>query len=246
MRQLFFIGLLLSLIAACDETENFIVDYQYEYFPLEVGKYITYQVDSVTYSSQAGGGILIDTSSYQLREMVTDTFRDNTNRLVYEIERERRHTPSDAWEAAEVLTVVRTQTQLEWTENNRKFIKMLFPFQQDSIWNGNLFFDPSEYVAIRGEVIEMFKSWEYSVAEVDVPSTIDNFTFDSTAIISQANSENLIELRYSMEQYAKNLGLVYKEMKILDTQCIQDCEGQTWEQKAEKGFILRMTVIGFN
>jgi len=246
MRIFFFIAVIFAFITSCDETEDFIVDYQYDYFPLEIGHFVTYQVDSITYSSQAGGGIFIDTATYQLRETIVDTFRDNTNRLAYEIERQRRETPTDDWEDAEVLTVVRTSNHLEWTENNRKFLKMVFPPKQDSTWNGNLYIDVSDLVAIRGEVIELFKSWEYSFSELNVPATIDNFSFDSTATVTQSNAENLIELRYSVEQYAKDVGLIFKEMKILDTQCISDCDGQSWEQKAEKGFILRMKVIDYN
>ena len=96
------------------------------------------------------------------------------------------------------------------------------------------------------EVIEAFKGWEYLVNELDVPSSVNNFSLDSTSTISYANSENVIELRSAKEQYAKNIGLIFKEYKILDTQCISDCIGMTWEEKAEQGFILRMTMIDYN
>ena len=52
--------------------------------------------------------------------------------------------------------------------------------------------------------------------------------------------------QYFFCEQRKNVGLIFKEMKILDTQCIIDCEGQPWEQKAEKGFILRMEIISHN
>ena len=61
-----------------------------------------------------------------------------------------------------------------------------------------------------------------------------------------SNSENVIELRFAKEQYAKNIGLIAKEYLILDTQCIEDCIGMTWEEKAEQGFILRMKMIDYN
>ena len=107
-------------------------------------------------------------------------------------------------------------------------------------------FDEFELISVNGEVIEAFKGWEYLVNELDVPSSVNNFSLDSTSTISYANSENVIELRSAKEQYAKNIGLIFKEYKILDTQCISDCIGMTWEEKAEQGFILRMTMIDYN
>jgi hypothetical protein len=64
--------------------------------------------------------------------------------------------------------------------------------------------------------------------------------------VQNADSENLIELRLAHEKYARGVGLVYRELWILDTQCIEDCIGMTWEQKAEKGFILKQTLIDHN
>jgi hypothetical protein len=236
------IGFLIVFSSCDDEIDSSVIDYKYEYFPLTIGESIIYDVDSIIYSSLSGGGILKDSIQYELRETVADTFRDNTNRLIYEIERERRDSASMLWRLEEVLTVHQGQTQLEWTENNRKFLKILFPPKVDDTWDGNMYFDATELVPIKGEVIELFKSWESSVAELDIPMTINNFSSDSTLTIYHANSENLIELRLFKEVYAKNIGLIQQETMILDTQCITDCIGQTWEEKAEKGFILRKTI----
>ena len=57
---------------------------------------------------------------------------------------------------------------------------------------------------------------------------------------------NLIELREAIEKYARNVGLIEKQMRILDTQCIIECEGEPWEVKAEKGFILKQRILEFN
>ncbi|MEL6865958.1 MAG: hypothetical protein AAFP19_16145, partial [Bacteroidota bacterium] len=67
--------------------------------------------------------------------------------------------------------------------------------------------------------------------------------FDSVATIYQADNENAIELRYSIEKYARNIGLVYREMRILDTQAIVD---DPWEEKAQKGFIIRQQITRHN
>ena len=242
----FFIISMIVVFAACDSNiEDYQTDYKYEYFPLEMGKTLTYEVDSIVYSTSSGGDILKETASYELRETVVDTFRDNENRLVYEVERQRRDSATMDWQIQEVLKVYRGETRLEWTENNRTFLKMIFPIKAEQTWDGNMFFDETELVAIRGEVIELFKSWESQTADVDVPATVNSNSFENTTTIYQANAENLIELRFSQEQYAKDVGLIYKEVMILDTQCIEDCLDMTWEEKAEKGFILRMRIKAF-
>lgn len=232
-------------IFSCEETiENLEIDFNYEYFPLEIGKHIIYNVDSVTYST-LNDAILIDTATFQWRETVVDTFRDNAGRLIYEVEREQRNTLSENWQRVNVLAVYRGGDRLEWTEGNRKFLKMTYPLS-DTVWDGNMYIDESEIVAIKNEPIELFKGWSYEVVSLDAPYDINNFNFNECLIITQANVENAIELRYSREVYAENVGLIYKEMKILDTQCISDCIDQTWEEKAERGFILKMSVVEYN
>lgn len=243
---LLILSCLCILLVSCDETEDFVLDTKEAYYPLEIGKYITYSVDSIRYSSSSGGGIDVDTSTFQWQEMVVDTFRDGANRLVYEVERMRRDSASQNWQLVNVLAVTKTEDRVEWVEDNRRFVKMLFPLKLEDTSNVFQYFDEFELVSVNGEVIEAFKSWEYLVDELDIPSSVNSFSFDSTSTVSYANSENVIELRLAKEQYAKNIGLVFKEYKILDTQCISDCVGMTWEEKAEQGFILRMKMIDYN
>lgn len=244
--HLFFLLGLFVLLNACDKQDDFTTDFKYEYFPLEIGKYITYSVDSIIYST-FDGNISIDTGSYQIRETIVDSSRQNSiGKLVYEIERERRKDASEAWKIESVLVVHQAINRLEWTEDNRKFVKMVFPLKLGETWDGNQYFDETEPVSIKGEVIEMFKGWDYEITTIDESYTVSNFDFDQTMVVSQANSENAIEYRYSTERYAKGIGLIEKEIKILDTQCITDCIGQNWEEKAEKGFILKMRMIDHN
>lgn len=243
---LFILSCLCIVFVSCDETDDFELDTKEAYFPLEIGKYITYSVDSIRYGAASGGGTNIDTSTFEWREMVVDTFRDGENRLVYEVERMRRDNPNQDWQIVNVLSITKTADRIEWVENNRRFVKMFFPLKLEDTSNVFQYFDEFELVSIGGEVIEAFKAWEYIVDELDVPSSVNSFSFDSTSTISYANSENVIELRIAREQYAKNIGLIAKEYMILDTQCITDCIGMTWEEKAEQGFVLRMKMIDHN
>src|SRR5690606_24012329 len=109
-----------------------------------------------------------------------------------------------------------TSNGIEWIEENLRFIKMVFPLREGVEWNGNKHIDVTTIIPIAGESVEVFKSWSYEALSVGETEIIGDFVFDEVATLSQADSENLIELRYSQEKYAKNIGLVYREMKILE------------------------------
>ena len=121
-----------------------------------------------------------------------------------------------------------------------------------SNWDGNLWIDKEREIEIAGERIRPFKNWDYSVDSIDVICQIGQFTFDSTLVITEADDNNVIERRFSRAWYAKHIGLVKKEQWILDSQyCNQipiptDCTSIPWEQKAEKGYILRQVVLEYN
>ena len=139
-------------------------------------------------------------------------------------------------------------------------IKMVSPIQENRRWDGIVYIRRDTLVPIRGGSIDMFKDWDDFVCEnigntfVD---TLSNTVYTDVAKIVQVDKTNNIERRFSTEVYAKNIGLVYKEMRILDTQCrtpgtctgnsdIAACIGTPWYLKAEKGFILKQSLIEHN
>jgi len=223
------------------------IEFGYDYFPLEIGKYIEYDVDSIIYDIGAGSSVTVRNNSIQVREEVTDSFPDNEGRIVYRIERFERNDAAEEWRVNDVWTAVVTDRQAERIEENLRFIKMVFPVSDNTNpWDGNKYIDENLVIPIAGESVFIFKNWLYEYRTIGEALNIGGFSFDDVATIYQADEENFIELRRSYERYARGIGLVEREMLILDTQCIADCVGQTWEQKAEKGFIVRQTVRDYN
>ncbi|MEL6142637.1 MAG: hypothetical protein AAFU67_13590 [Bacteroidota bacterium] len=62
--------------------------------------------------------------------------------------------------------------------------------------------------------------------------------------------DNLIDFRLAYERYARGLGLVERFVDARHTQCQVCCNGDTgscldlsWDNKAEKGFILHERLI---
>ncbi len=246
---LFLLASTIILFQGCKGSstyEDFQVDFGYDYFPIEIGKYRTYVVDSTLYDIGDNEIIIVSNSRTFVKHLVADTITDNLGRLAYKIERYERLSDTLDWEIKDIWIALRTDKGAEWIEENLRFLKMVFPLKQGVDWDGNRYIDITTIIPIAGESVEVFKSWAYEVLSVDESELIGDLAFENVATISQANSENLIELRYSLEKYAKDIGLVYREMKILDTQCIIDCVDDTWEEKAEKGFILTEQIIDWN
>lgn len=225
---------------------------QWNYFPLQLGKYVVFQVDSVVYDPAPTGGTLRDSSTTYVKELVADTLRDNTGALSYAIERYERKTIGDPWTLTNISTASRTGGQAIRTEGNFRFLKLIFPMNIRSNWNGNLWIDVDREIEIAGDRIRPFANWDYGVDSIDLHRNIGTFSFDSTLIVTEANYSTTVERRFSRSWYAKYVGLVAREQWILDSQyCGQnpqpaDCQSINWEEKAEKGYILRQTVLEFN
>jgi hypothetical protein len=239
---LFSVGLMLIGTACSDSQTPLDVepDSSQEFFPLSIGKTLIYSVDSVFYKEDE----LPDTVRIFAREVITDTLRDNEGDLLFRIERSERASESDPWQISQILSMKRSNTQAERVENNQRFISLTFPFRRNAIWDGIGFNSDSLQLTVRGEVIEIFKDWESRFDEIFVPQMVNSFEFDSTVVVFHANSENFIEQRFNREVYARGIGLVVKEMAILDSQ-VSNGE-RVWPDDAEKGFTMRQTLIEHN
>ncbi|MEO1628711.1 MAG: hypothetical protein AAFV25_26420, partial [Bacteroidota bacterium] len=168
-------------LTSCNENTNvddFEVDQKYEYFPLEIGKYFVYAVDSVVYDTLASGVVATPSSSF-VREEITDTLRDNSGRLAYRIERSYRRNSDDPWQISDIWVSLRTDRQAERVEENLRYVKLVFPLIEGVGWNGNLFIDETTLITIAGESVELFKDWSYFADQVDVAETIGDIAFDN-------------------------------------------------------------------
>ncbi|MBC7775306.1 MAG: hypothetical protein H7246_07700 [Phycisphaerae bacterium] len=224
----------------------------FAYFPLQIGKYIEYKVDSVVYDFASGGATIQDSSQTFVKEIVADTLRGNLGELQYVIERYERADAGALWAFKSASIANKSVTEAIRTEGNWRFLKLVFPLDRRSAWDGNLWIDENREIEIAGERMRPFTNWAYEVDSIDVQALVGQFSFDSTLLVTEADDSNVIERRLSRVRYAKHIGVVWREQWILDSQyCNQvpppaDCETRPWEQKAEKGYILRQTIISFN
>lgn len=233
MRILKLIAFLFSLvifISSCNEDELYPVDFKYDYFPLQVGSWIEYQVDSITYDNNFDPPA-VDTASYILKELIESDFIDAGGNTAYRIERYRKENDSADYVLMNVIYQSMFDNKANRVEGNLHYTKLIFPLIEGEVWNGNARIDATgENAYLAG--------WEYEVTAIDVPMTYGLLNFDSTATILQNDDENLIEKIYSEETYSIGVGMIHKETLHLQKQNVTN----GWD-KPEEGFILRMTIV---
>lgn len=193
-------ALLFFFITACVKESERGPSLHKDYFPVGAGHSVTYEVDSMLHDSALE---LHDTSHYFIREKISRSFIDDEGRKSYRIERFRKDSQNGDWSIADVWVADRNDERAEKVEENRRFIKMVFPVAEGKQWDGNAY--------------NTLEEEEYEYREVHDPRTVGGSRLDSTVKVLHQDLENLIERRSAYEVYAKGIGMVQKERVELET-----------------------------
>jgi hypothetical protein len=216
-------------------------DFAYNYQPKELGHWVEYEVDSISYSDITSP-VTVDSVRYYIRELLDTTFLDATGVENIRVERYKRYNPSNQWVLDEVGSFNISLESHQRYFRDLRFISLLFPVRVDKEWSGNVFLNVANEATL--EYLDDSKyDWRSRYVFVDEPIQIDNVLLDSCLKVIQIDEENLFEKKYGEEQYARGIGLVSKELIILNTQAPPS--GQTFLERAESGFILRYKLIDY-
>jgi len=200
-----FLLVLLFSFTACEEETQEPIPYSYEYFPVTLGNYVIYDVDSVYHSDNDNNN---DDSVYswhfQLKEKIDSTFIDGQGRPAQRILRYRRDQSGDPWSFLNVWTQTRTTTAAYRFEENIILHKLSFPVNPDVSWDGN------------GSNI--LDEELYSYEDIHASKSFNTLVFDSTVSVLQHDDDNFVEKIYGYEVYARDIGLVYKQRDNLRKQ----------------------------
>lgn len=110
------------------------------------------------------------------------------------------------------MNAYKNKTKAVRNEGNLKFIKLVFPVIKGKSWDGNALFDAENtIVRIAGEPIKMYELWDYRYNETGISKTLNGIDYKNVVSVIQTDTENSIEKRYSLEEYAKDVGLIYKK-----------------------------------
>ena len=244
MKKFFIpLSILTFFIVSCGSNEvETLPELGSVYLPLSIGKTTIFDVDSVIYRQEIKQGFVkIDTNSWQIQEVLQDTFRDSEGNLSYRIDRFERKKGTLNWNVTKVFSTALTQKYALRNENNLRYIKFPNYFKEKTVWNGNIFNDTVKIVA-NDDILELFsKQWTFTVLSFGKSEKIGNKLYEDVLTVqSQIDPKILTEKRFVLEKYARGIGLVSKVEKILDTQKLDG--NIEWEKRAEKGFIVKQTI----
>jgi hypothetical protein len=195
----------------------------YNYFPLEIGKFVTWEIEEKNYT------ILDSTTSiYQIKEVVADTFTNLSGQRQYILERYKRANSEQNWQIDSVWSATRTGSQAVKYENNTPYIKLIFPTANNQTWNGNAY---NNYGEKTYKLIENKRARKYG--EISLSNTVKILMGNDSSLVTQVKREEI---------YGLGIGLVY--MKRINVRFKSD-EPNLGKGIIESGKIEKFTIIDY-
>lgn len=245
MKKIFLLLTVISalFIASCNkDPEVYEAGTVKEYAPLIIGKYISYNLDSTVFINFGTKDTVI---KYQVKHQVDALITDNLGRPAYRIIRYKRKTAANPWVPDNTFMAVPTDFAMEFIENNMRFLKLKGPVREGYTWKGNSYIDTYSL----NSNVKYLDDWNYTYDSVNVKKTIGTFMLDSTIHVAQRNevignprdANSYSEINFSSENYAKGLGLVYRNFLHIEYQPPRPGVGAY-----RIGYGVKMTMIDHN
>jgi hypothetical protein len=229
------VGIVMLIFNRCSsDKDKTPIEFGYEYFPAETGSYITYSLDSIIYDDFFTP-VKVDTSYWDIKEYFESEFTDQLGRPSIRLERYMKSRDSVEWMLSSVWSVTKTKTAVEKTEDNQRYLKLVFPARPGQVWSGN-----QHIMAV--DELDYLKNWQYKITAAGEPALIEGTLYDDVITVLQKDEETAISKTLSIERFARNIGLVYKELWVLQS---QTGIGTPWPGRAEKGFIIKQSITGY-
>ena len=228
MRRTFFTLLgAVALFTGCKkETEQFETEALTAYLPTQTGKFIIYRTDSTVFTNFGTATVV---RSYQEKHQVDAMTTDNEGRPTYRVFRSLRNADgSGAWRPAGTFAIVPGDKTVEVVENNLRFLKLAGPIRQDYSWKGNRYlpFDPygASYAFSNDDNMA---EWDYTYTATGETITLNGKTINDVLTVEQINESANAPvtqpgaygyINYSVNRFAKGIGLVYEELTMWEYQ----------------------------
>jgi hypothetical protein len=201
---------------ACGSDEHKPVDVGLNYFPLQKGFYQIYKVNSIIYKLSSDP----DTLNFERMVEVVDSLPNAGGGYIYVIHRSTRADENAAWTYEDTWSAYLSNNEAVVREQNISFVKLLFPIKEGNSWDGNKYNNEGED--------------EYLIENTDVPVALGGTAFDKTLTVTQeTNDDPIVFTDMRKEIYARNAGLIYKEIMQLHYCTVPNCLGKKLIERGE-------------
>ena len=194
-----------------------------ELMPLQAGKYITYRLDSLVFTAL---GTKSEIRRFSVKYLIDTVFKDNLGQNSYRVLRFINDSAaSGAWQPAGAGYITPYTDRIETVEDNLRSIALVKPVREGTRWKGNVYLPADPYGLNFTEMSE----WEFTYSK-EQPETIGGKQIDAVRWVLQSDkklnalydrpvADTLIGYNItSVAGYAKNIGLVYKELTLWENQ----------------------------
>lgn len=230
IKYIAFYSILITLIS-CKKKTDPPVEVGYDYAPTTIGKYVVYDVDSIVYDDFTHDTLEF---KYRIKEKLAENITDNEGRPAIKLIRYiKKYNPNISydnmnWVIKDVWTYTKTNTTLEVVEEDVRFTKLSFPVNESATWNGN--------------AQNTLGEREYKYNYIDKTESINGHSFDNVLYVEQKDDKgkNAIHREFYIEKYAKNVGLVYREIKDLEAIIVNT---KPVEDRINKGIKYKLTYV---
>lgn len=205
------LALTLVFHSCSKQTETIQTDPIADYLPMEIGKTITYKMDSTVYVSL---NTVKEVHSYVVKDIVEAEVTDNIGNPSYRIRRMiRSNDDTLVWGDNATFIVTPLGKSMEYIDNNQRFIKLQEPIREDFVWKGNSYIN-----TYSNPDLQYLDNWEYYYFNVGMPFTLPSMTVDSSFTVVQRdevlgdpnNKSFYYEINQASEVYGKGIGLIYR------------------------------------
>ncbi len=230
----------IMLLSACGESyiDPADLDSGTEYYPVNEGHWVSYRLDSIIYDAFSDSVI---TLSSTIKEEIGERFVDEEGNDAVRINRYVLNEDAQSWEALGAWYATIYDDKLEKVEENLRFIKLIFPVNDGRAWAGNAKID----MDIPGTA--SLADWQYTYEDVGLSGAVEGQTYQDmlTVVQNDYGADNLIQRIYAKEQYARDVGLVYKEFWDLSlvTSAPTLLADDPWPGRANSGIQIKMWAL---
>ena len=195
MKNSLFLLFVVAIIVSCKRVEPPKESIGQEYFPLEVGKYWCYQMDSITHDGFTG---ISDTVHYLIRETIESSFEDNAGNTAYRIRIDYKFDSMPSWNFKQYISANSDIYSAQINRNDVRLVKLSFPVRNRKTWDEN--------------ELNFLDAQLNRYINVDEPYTInDTLIYSQTLEVDQGDEEDPFFRFYGRETYAFGIGLIKKQ-----------------------------------